>query len=162
MGRNADSCRRSLESDRTAAFIWSSQREEIADLLGVLYEIGGLKMAEYIDRAAAVKVILRERKPTNSVAQNRMLSIIQRDLLTMRAADVDPVVWIPVTERLPEDRSDVLVVAYWHERWGVYMGWCAPERAEWSVHIGIGDRNDVAVTHWMPLPEPPKGVTDNG
>lgn len=119
-------------------------------------------MAEYIDRAAAVKVILRERKPTNSVAQNRMLSIIQRDLLTMRAADVDPVVWIPVTERLPEDRSDVLIVAYWHERWGVYMGWCAPERAEWSVHIGIGDRNDVAVTHWMPLPEPPKGVTDNG
>lgn len=64
--------------------------------------------------------------------------------------------WIPVTERLPEDRSDVLVVAYWHERWGVYMGWCAPERAEWSVHIGIGDRDDVAVTYWMPLPEPPK------
>lgn len=32
-------------------------------------------MAEYIERAAAVKVILRERKPTNSVAQNRMLSI---------------------------------------------------------------------------------------
>ena len=61
--------------------------------------------------------------------------------------------WIPVEERLPEDRSDVLVVAYWHERWGVYMGWCAPERAEWSVHIGIGDRNDVAVTYWMPLPE---------
>lgn len=64
--------------------------------------------------------------------------------------------WIPVAERLPEDRSNVLVVAYWHERWGVYMGWCAPERAAWSVHIGIGDRNDVAVTHWMPLPEPPE------
>lgn len=64
--------------------------------------------------------------------------------------------WIPVTERLPEDRSNVLVVAYWHERWGVYMGWCAPERAEWCVHIGIGDRDDVAVTHWMPLPEAPE------
>ena len=64
--------------------------------------------------------------------------------------------WIPVEERLPEDRGDVLVVAYWHERWGVYMGWCAPERAEWSVHVGIGDRNDVSVTHWMPLPEPPE------
>ena len=38
--------------------------------------------------------------------------------------------WIPVEERLPEDRSDVLVVAYWHERWGVYMGWCAPKRSE--------------------------------
>lgn len=64
--------------------------------------------------------------------------------------------WIPVTERLPEDRSNVLVVAYWLERWGVYMGWCAPERAEWSVHVGIGDRSDVAVVYWMPLPEPPK------
>lgn len=54
-------------------------------------------MAEHVDRAAAVKVVLRERKPTNSVAQNRMLSIIQHDLLTMRAADVAPVVhgrWI--------------------------------------------------------------------
>lgn len=64
--------------------------------------------------------------------------------------------WIPVEERLPEDRSDVLVVAYWHERWGVYMGWCAPERAAWSVHIGIGDRSDIAVTHWMPLPKAPE------
>lgn len=64
--------------------------------------------------------------------------------------------WIPVTERLPEYRSNVLVVAYWHERWGVYMGWCAPERVEWCVHIGIGDRDDVAVTHWMPLPAAPE------
>ena len=49
-------------------------------------------MDEYIKRAVAVKAVLRERKPTNSVAQNRMLSIIQRDLLTMPAADVAPVV----------------------------------------------------------------------
>lgn len=49
-------------------------------------------MIEYIERAASVKVVLRERKPTNSVAQNRMLSIIQRDMLTMPAADVAPVV----------------------------------------------------------------------
>ena len=30
------------------------------------------------------------------------------------------------------------------------------EHAAWSVHIGIGDRSDIAVTHWMPLPEPPE------
>ena len=77
-------------------------------------------------------------------------------LLAKESADLLERRWIPVTERLPEDRSDVLVVAYWHEKWGVYMGWCAPERAAWSVHIGIGDRNDIAVTHWMPLPEGPE------
>lgn len=49
-------------------------------------------MAECIERAAAVRVVLRQRQPTNSVAQNRMLSIIQRDLLTTPAADVAPVV----------------------------------------------------------------------
>ena len=87
------------------------------------------------------------------------------DLIEQQAAKIEELEekiprWIPVTERLPEDRSDVLVVAYWHERWGVYMGWCAPERAEWSVHIGTGDRNDIAVTHGMPLPGAPKEEND--
>lgn len=48
-------------------------------------------MAEYIERSAAVKAVLRERSPANSVAQNRKLSIIQRDLLTIPATDVAPV-----------------------------------------------------------------------
>lgn len=77
-------------------------------------------------------------------------------LVTKESAELLERRWIPVEERLPEDRSDVLVVAYWHERWGAYMGWCAPERAAWSVHVGIRDRSDIAVTHWMPLPEPPE------
>ena len=54
-------------------------------------------MAEYIEREAAVTSVLRMRKPENSVAQNRMLSIIQMDMLKLPAADVAPVVharWI--------------------------------------------------------------------
>lgn len=85
--------------------------------------------------------------------QSTHIAALQKEIEKLRG---QPPRWIPVEERLPEDRSDVLVVAYWHERWGVYMGWCAPERAAWSAHIGIGDRSDIAVTHWMPLPEPPK------
>lgn len=49
-------------------------------------------MAEYIKRAAAVKSVLRMRRPENSVAQNKMLSIIQMDMLKLPAADVAPVV----------------------------------------------------------------------
>lgn len=49
-------------------------------------------MAEYIERATAVKSVLRMRRAENSVAQNRMLSIIQMDMLKLPAADVAPVV----------------------------------------------------------------------
>ena len=50
-------------------------------------------MDEYIKRATAVKSVLRMRRPENSVAQNRMLSIIQMDMLKLPAADVVPVVY---------------------------------------------------------------------
>lgn len=52
-----------------------------------------LTMDECIKREAAVKSVLRMRRPENSVAQNRMLSIIQMDMLKLPAADVAPVVY---------------------------------------------------------------------
>lgn len=55
--------------------------------------------------------------------------------------------WIPVTERLPEKNGSYLVFVYgevtemncWHGKWH-----------------RLGDDYTKAVTHWMPLPEPPK------
>lgn len=55
--------------------------------------------------------------------------------------------WIPVTERLPEKTGSYLVYVYgevtemnfWHGKW----------------HM-LGDDYTKAVTHWMPLPQPPK------
>ena len=61
--------------------------------------------------------------------------------------------WVSVDERLPRLRENVLVCAYWHEHWGVYMGWNSGHG--WSVSCGLGQRSDVQVSHWMPLPEPP-------
>ena len=61
--------------------------------------------------------------------------------------------WVRVEERLPRLRDNVLVCAYWHEHWGVYMGWNSGHG--WSVSCGLGQRSDVQVSHWMPLPEPP-------
>ena len=61
--------------------------------------------------------------------------------------------WVRVEERLPRLRENVLVCAYWHEHWGVYMGWNSGHG--WSVSCGLGQRSDVQVSHWTPLPEPP-------
>lgn len=62
--------------------------------------------------------------------------------------------WISVDERLPEipKSGDITVLAYNGEihdyiidsqnRWWGYEGWSTPQK--WGI------------THWMPLPEPPK------
>lgn len=67
----------------------------------------------------------------------------------------DAAKWISVKDRLPENREDVLVVAFWHERWNVQWGWYAPNGRVW--HVGLMEETDYPVSHWMPLPEPPKG-----
>jgi len=67
--------------------------------------------------------------------------------------------WIPVSERLPENRNLVLVTTYWHETYQVMVGsywgngvwWCAPWNNTSREHLKM--LNAVA---WMPLPEPYK------
>lgn len=61
--------------------------------------------------------------------------------------------WIPVTERLPDDGEHALVVRVdyvtntpFHDLLWFDSG------AWWNRHF----KGDYAVTHWMPLPEPPK------
>jgi hypothetical protein len=127
---------------------------EAADMLENDETYGGV-LRDAIEKWKKAYGTLRE-KHSALLEQNGKLRDAAADVTRLAAEAAVERDWISVEDRLPEDRSDVLVVAYWHERWGVYMGWCAPERAAWSVHIGIGDRNDVAVTHWMPLPEPPR------
>lgn len=66
--------------------------------------------------------------------------------------------WISVEERLPEDCKHVLVfmrrnfivgwsIDYWH----IDTDWL--DDGNWSKHPAGGYYN---ITHWMPLPEPPK------
>jgi len=57
--------------------------------------------------------------------------------------------WISVEERLPEERAVVLVVRD-EKLYGrtVTIGW--HRCGKWELPIGA------KITHWMPLPEPPK------
>lgn len=57
--------------------------------------------------------------------------------------------WIPVTERLPRDNERVLIHSGDYVGCGLYTG------AFWKDE----DHDYVIVTHWIPLPEPPKEET---
>lgn len=62
--------------------------------------------------------------------------------------------WIPVTERLPEEGKVVLIYGdlYPIKLDGSVIA--VSKRMDWNYWQGFGrERN---ITHWMPLPEPPK------
>jgi hypothetical protein len=62
--------------------------------------------------------------------------------------------WIPVTERLPKEGEFVLVYGdlYPNKHDGGVIA--VSKRMDWNYWQGFGrERN---ITHWMPLPEPPK------
>ena len=61
--------------------------------------------------------------------------------------------WIPVTEKLPEDWVDVLVLSELDFcETAVYIGIPGKWRVTWN-HDML-EKN--SITHWMPLPEPPE------
>ena len=56
--------------------------------------------------------------------------------------------WIPVTERLPEIRQVVLITD------GIDVGTGWMNQGWWNT--SFADIRPGEVTHWMPLPQPPK------
>ena len=64
--------------------------------------------------------------------------------------------WIPVSERLPEDRNIVLVTAYWHETYQVMMASYFGEGLWWCVPFNnCGDHmQKLNPKAWKPLPKP--------
>ena len=70
--------------------------------------------------------------------------------------------WIPVTERLPDDGEQVIVVATGKPESNITLD-NAIEFAEFSTDEGRilemwPEWEDPKVTYWMPCPEPPKEV----
>ena len=77
--------------------------------------------------------------------------------------------WISVDDRLPDDEQEVLVIAHgWggrlvyvgsHKRVEAQKSWLTGitnKSSEWSLW-GWSYLKEPMVTHWMPLPQPPKG-----
>lgn len=65
--------------------------------------------------------------------------------------------WIPVSERLP-DKDGLYLVSTKHNVSCEYYH--IPKYVEAS--FGLNDNKHAKITHWMPLPDPPKEVNTNG
>jgi hypothetical protein len=85
-------------------------------------------------------------------AEQRCLAILQAAEAIEKLEKSIPR-WIPVTERLPEKYTAVLAAGNGEVACGLFVGFAEP------AHVASWDLDNVAaepVTHWMPLPEPPK------
>lgn len=121
-----------------------------------------LVMTDMTDR-----IIKDMQKQTETYIIEQLMTLdIDKDVLIKQTqeiqrlnAELDKYRWIPVEERLPEDRRVVLVTAYWHETYqvmeGCYFGdglwWCVP-------YNNCGEHMQrLKPKAWMPLPNAPKG-----
>ena len=60
--------------------------------------------------------------------------------------------WVSVEDGLPKNGKEGVLIAL---RWGeVDIGWC--EDGRWDSEF-VNEYEDGEVTHWMPLPQSPKG-----
>jgi hypothetical protein len=64
--------------------------------------------------------------------------------------------WISVKDRLPEESMSVLV---WSLYWSGTPFIACIEQGLWRGERILHSPSNV--THWMPLPEPPKGAASN-
>ena len=72
------------------------------------------------------------------------------------AEDINiPAKWISVKDRLPEEDEDIIAFCYYHESWQTQVCHLSSNyEGQWYTSVA---GQWVRVTHWMPLPEPPKG-----
>ena len=105
------------------------------------------KLIELLEFAMDYSYVMRELKKTTTDA-NENPFIAMADFLIANGVTVQK--WIPVTERLPEEDGYYLVYC------GEYDGICVIYY-ENLVTKGKWMCKWKEVTHWMPLPEPPRG-----
>jgi hypothetical protein len=126
-------------------------------------------MAEYIEREKAWRKVNRAKNIEEA------LNIID----SLPTADVVPVEWISVKNRLPEKEGQYLCASYYKttDSWHTNLYWFSKDLYKFN-DLDFSDKKGVSgfwdsdsewgcchhenVTHWMPLPEPPKkeGASD--
>ena len=90
----------------------------------------------------------------DAIVELQKLTDAQLDIIKQYQGYLTKHRWIPVTERLPEDRHDVLVYA------GVLFPYITVGYYDGLWKFSFNDEEIAgSADYWMPLPEPPKEET---
>lgn len=133
-------------------------------------------MAKYIELERALALIKpdapEDEKAAITIATAK--KFLRNLLYSTPVADVAPVGWISVKDKLPEPEQDVLIIAHgWSGRL-LYIGSYHRMEAETSWLTGVTSKasdwllwgwsylREPEVTHWMPLPELPMSARMDG
>ena len=101
-------------------------------------------------REKLVELLQDENNPVWRWFPNNMAMMQLADYLISNGVTVQE--WISVKDGLPKNGKEGVLIAL---RWGeVDIGWC--EDGRWDSEF-VNEYEDGEVTHWMPLPQPPKG-----
>ena len=100
---------------------------------------------------------------TKIISDNEGLANDIEDLKEDLAVLQEQTRWIPVGERLPEERDEAVAfrsesVWVWHTRGATRKAYYMTRQRYWKYEYGIGQQENI--THWMPIPQLPK--EDNG
>lgn len=118
-------------------------------------------LAAYEDSGLTPKEVAKLVSPEMTKVARLLLDMLESDtaqhmaeLLRAVKEEWQPSCWIPVTERLPEVPGGYIVHTRWAEASTVITYYGKRKNGEqlWCD----ADGNYYNVTHWMPLPEPPK------
>lgn len=120
-------------------------------------------MDELVKRLRAQAVYLPEKFSKNAELLDVLMKAADaiEDLITALTASNEVIVknkprWISVEERLPEVDQPVMICAFGKSVGeGVYRGHDGFHHV-WKMYASSGTYWDDEVTHYMPLPEPPK------
>jgi hypothetical protein len=112
------------------------------------------KLIEILETVVSPKELLCDGEVLVSTA--RVADHLIANGVTFAEDNNVPSKWIPVTERLPEASETILVYSDGYVEPGILHDMNGKQEF-WNILDGYASEEILGVTHWMPLPQAPKG-----